>query len=203
MSNARLSSLKLSKTMNKTLKKKRITYGVSGMMEFETVIMVGQQPMKVLFTGGSINALGTNPAKYTTDSLMLQHSIERSKQFKSGLIKRIRTIELDEEVVIEKNPGIIPPAPKPEESPESGEAEAPKEPEIEVAEETEAKPTEETQTPTKEGAEDNGLTPVEFEVNEDAKDYLEQNFGVVKSKLFNRAAIIEAGKQHGVEIIFV
>lgn len=189
--------------MNKTLKKKRITYGVSGMMEFETVIMVGQQPMKVLFTGGSINALGTNPAKYTTDSLMLQHSIERSKQFKSGLIKRIRTIELDEEVVIEKNSGITTLEAKRDESSQSEEVELPEEPETKVAEETEAKPTEETQTPTKEQGEGSGLTPVEFEVNEDAKDYLEQNFGVVKSKLFNRAAIIEAGKQHGVEIIFV
>ena len=168
------------------------------MMEFETVIMIGQQPMKVLFTGGSINALGTNPAKYTTDSLMLQHSIERSKQFKSGLIKRIRVVELEDEITIERNAKEAAhinaeetPAPTPEEE-KSGEALAP-----------ELNDAEETPAPTKEASEGSGLTPVEFEVNDDAKDYLEQNFGVVKSKLLNRAAIIEAGKQHGVEIIFV
>lgn len=180
--------------MNKRIKKKRITYGVLGMMEFETVIMVGEQPIKILFTGGSINAMGSHPAKCTTDSLMLQHSIERSKQFKNGLIKRLRVVELEEEVVIEKNSGIIS-HPKAEVSPQSEEAEVAKEPETTVAEETES--------PAKEVSENSGLTPVEFEVNDDAKDYLEQHFGVVKSKLLNRASIIEAGKQHGVEIIFV
>ena len=47
------------------------------------------------------------------------------------------------------------------------------------------------------------LTQVEFSCNDDAKDYLEQTFGYVRSKLRNREDIINAGKAHNVEIIFV
>ena len=44
---------------------------------------------------------------------------------------------------------------------------------------------------------------VEFSCNDDAKDYLEQTFGFVRSKLHNREDIVAAGKTHGVDIIFV
>lgn len=174
------------------MKKQRITYGIAGMMEFETVIMVGQQPKKILFTGGSINALGTHPAKYTTDSLMLQHSIERSKQYKSGLIKRIRTVELDQEVLIGTNSRgnskeVVSSEPEMTGSETKEAADAPEEESGSVSADREA----------------NGLIQVEFEVNDDAKDYLEQNFGVARNKLKNREDIVEAGKANGVDIVFI
>ena len=177
------------------------------MMEFETVIMVGQNPTKVLFTGGSVNALGSHPAKYTTDSLMIQHSIERSRQYKTGLIKKIRTVELEDEIVIEKNPE------KPEEvkvaaaedSEESivSEPETEEEPGKDSDEATESNSPEEVKEASAEEGEVSGLLHLEFEVNDDAKDYLEQNFGVARNKMKNRLEIIEAGRQNGVDIVFI
>lgn len=187
------------------MKKKRITYGVPGMMEFETVIMVAHQPFKVLFTDGSINALGSNPAKFTTDNLMLQHSIERSKQFKSGLIKKIRQVTLDEEVEIGRNPNgttaIEGEVQAPETKTGNVEDKAP-EPSSEQPEEGEIPETKETPEPQAEG-EDASLIRVEFEINDDAKDYLAENFGAVKSRLTNREAIIACGKENGVDIVFI
>ena len=48
-----------------------------------------------------------------------------------------------------------------------------------------------------------GMTQVEFASNDEAKDYLEQNFGLVRSKLRNKEDIYKAGKANGVEIFFV
>ena len=47
------------------MKKKRITYGVSGMMEYQCIIRFGKNTLKVTFTGGSMNAIGVTPATYT------------------------------------------------------------------------------------------------------------------------------------------
>lgn len=86
------------------MKKKRITYGVYGMMEYQTIIKIGRATLKVLFTDGSMTAIGQNPAKYTTSDFLVQHAIENSSEFKKGRIQVVDTIELDEEVRIERNP---------------------------------------------------------------------------------------------------
>ncbi len=86
------------------MKKKRITYGVYGMMEYQSIIKIGRATLKVLFTDGSITAIGQNPAKYTTSDFLVQHAIENSSEFKRGRITVLDTIELDEEVRIERNP---------------------------------------------------------------------------------------------------
>lgn len=86
------------------MKKKRITYGVYGMMEYQSIIKIGRATLKVLFTDGSITAIGQNPAKYTTSDFLVQHAIENSSEFKRGRITVVDTIELDEEVRIERNP---------------------------------------------------------------------------------------------------
>lgn len=86
------------------MKKKRITYGVYGMMEYQAIIKVGKATLKVLFTDGSITAMGQNPAQYTTSDFIVQHAIENSSDFKRGRIHVVNTIELDEEVHIERNP---------------------------------------------------------------------------------------------------
>lgn len=91
---------------NKTteMKKKRITYGVYGMMEYQTIIKIGRATLKVLFTDGSMTSIGQNPAKYTTSDFLTQHAIENSSDFKRGRIQVVNTIELDEDVRIERNP---------------------------------------------------------------------------------------------------
>ena len=86
------------------MKKKRITYGVYGMMEYQTIIKIGRATLKVLFTDGSMTAIGQNPAKYTTSEFLVQRAIENSSEFKKGRIQVVDTIELDEEVRIERNP---------------------------------------------------------------------------------------------------
>ena len=43
---------------------------------------------------------------------------------------------------------------------------------------------------------------VEFSCVDDAKEYLTEKFGAQKSKLRTRAAIIECGRQYGVDIVF-
>jgi hypothetical protein len=86
------------------MKKKRITYGVYGMMEYQSIIKIGRATLKVLFIDGSMTAIGQNPAKYTTSDFLVQHAIENSSDFKRGRITVVNTIELDEEVRIERNP---------------------------------------------------------------------------------------------------
>lgn len=86
------------------MKKKRITYGVYGMMEYQAIIKIGRATLKVLFTDGSMTSIGQNPAKYTTSDFLTQHAIENSSDFKRGRIQVVNTIELDEEVRIERNP---------------------------------------------------------------------------------------------------
>ena len=86
------------------MKKKRITYGVYGMMEYQAIIKIGRATLKVMFTDGSITAMGQNPAQYTTSDFIVQHAIENSSDFKKGHIHVVSTIELDEELHIERNP---------------------------------------------------------------------------------------------------
>ena len=86
------------------MKKKRIPYGVYGMMEYQAIIKIGRATLKVMFTDGSITAMGQNPAQYTTSDFIVQHAIENSSDFKKGRIHVVSTIELDEELHIERNP---------------------------------------------------------------------------------------------------
>ena len=86
------------------MKKKRITYGVYGMMEYQSIIKIGRATLKVMFSDGSMTAIGQNPAKYTTSDFLVQRAIENSSEFKKGRITIVSSIELDEEVRIERNP---------------------------------------------------------------------------------------------------
>ena len=74
------------------------------MMEYQTIIKIGRATLKVLFTDGSMTAIGQNPAKYTTSNFLVQRAIENSSEFKKGRIMTVSTIELDEDVRIERNP---------------------------------------------------------------------------------------------------
>jgi uncharacterized membrane protein len=181
------------------MKKKRITYGVYGMMEYQAIIKVGKATLKVQFTDGSITAYGQNPAQFTTADFIVQHAIENSSDFKRGRIKRVSVIELDEDVHIERNP----------EKATAPEATATAETGTEIANETASATTEET-AGSDEGeaepaeAEATGeatTTEVEFTCNADAKEYLENNFGV-KASLRTRADIIACGETYGVKISF-
>ena len=188
----------------KAMKKKVITYGVYGMMEYQTVIKMGKSSMKVNFSDGSINSFGQNPAKFTTKNFMIQHAIEHSYDFRRGLIQIINEHELDEEVQISHNPVAI--------EPEFGDDEVKAKVEdvvsggtdglegTEVSDVTEG--TDAEVSDVTEGAE-SSATEVEFSTNDEAKQYLESQFGVQRSKLRTRVDIEKAGMQYGVKIYFV
>lgn len=183
------------------MKKKRITYGVSGMMEYQSIIRFGKNTLKVTFTGGSMNAIGVTPATYTTSSFLIQQAIENSNEYKRGRIRIVRTIELDEEIHIERPKTATAIAERSNPAPTlTAETEN-------VSEPTEGAGAAEDGALSEEQPEESAptapLTQVEFSCNDDAKDYLEQTFGYVRSKLRNREDIINAGKAHNVEIIFV
>lgn len=210
------------------MKKKRITYGVTGMMEYQAIIKIGRATLKVMFTDGSMTSLGQNPAKYTTSDFLVQHAIENSSDFKRGRITVVNTIELDEEVKIERNPvkasveaaktvaddkpceaslSLSKPVAENAASSEGAADEATEEdnageaePAEETATEDEAPSDSEAEaTPEAETAE--GKTEVEFSTNQEAKDYLANTFGV-KTTPKTRAEIIAMGETYGVKITF-
>lgn len=191
------------------MKKKLITYGVSGMMEFQAIIKIGRSAMKVLFTDGSMNAMGMNPATYTTDNFMVQHAIENSDHFKRGRIHIVRTVPLDDVVHIDRNPKREEaPAPAPIPAPEKCEG-------VENTEKAESAEVDNVESDTEEATVEEApapasipmemtkkITEMEFDNNDDARDFLETQFGFVRSKLRNRADIVAAGEAHNIAISF-
>lgn len=183
------------------MKKKRITYGVSGMMEYQAIIRFGKNTLKVTFTGGSMNAIGITPATFTTSNFLIQQAIENSIEFKRGRIRIVRFIELDEELRIKRaEPATVPP--KDAEAPVISNADCKHH--VQDTKSETAEQTSPTTEPLPEKQEDTTtMTQVEFTCNDDAKDYLERTFGFVRSKLRTREDIVNAGKSKGVDIIFV
>ena len=195
------------------MKKRRITYGVRGMMEYQALIPVGKATLRIMFTDGSMNSLGSHPAKFTTNNFMVQHAIENSSDFRRGRIQVLHVYELDEDVHIECNKtcagvesdksAIVmetePAAADTHEAEENLSIENPEAEEHPSADIPEA--SAEKQGSTERKAE-NTMTALEFTCNDDAKDYLENTFGLTRSKLRTRADIVSAGKENGVEIHF-
>lgn len=192
-----MSSASFSKKRH-NMKKKRTTYGVSGMMEYQSLIRFGKNMLKVTFTGGSMNAIGVTPATYTTDNFLIQQAIENSDEYKRGRIRIVKAIDLEEDLRIERS--VASGA-----TDADGEAEIPAAPGATEVNESEEMPDNVEVVTAAEGEQRSAvtMTQVEFECNDDAKDYLEQTFGLLRSRLRNRDDIVNAGKANNVEIIFV
>lgn len=191
------------------------------MMEYQTIIKIGRATLKVLFTDGSMTAIGQNPAKYTTSDFLVQRAIENSSEFKKDRIQVVDTIELDEEVRIERNPAkpstqtanvaakaVIDNKPTEAFSSHTTHvAEDVADETIEEEPETENETNVEEDTTSEEtAAEDNtaeGKTEVEFTDNQEAKDYIFKNFGVKPGTMRNREDIKAVGATYGVKITFV
>lgn len=182
----------LTTTMNK--KKTRTTYGVYNLVEWQALLRMGKATVKVPFTGGSITTQGVTPATFTTENPVVQFAIERSPEFKTGKIKVVRRSQLEGMVEIERNHAKASDAVSPTETTQAND----EIPTKCAVNETDPIPAEPVVTDTKEA-----VTPIEFSCNDDAKDYLEQNFGFIRSKLHNREEIIKAGHAHGLDIKFV
>lgn len=178
--------------MRKT--KTKTTYGVYNLIEWHALLRMGKATVKVHFTGGSITTQGVTPATFTTENPVIQFAIENSPEFAGGKIKIVRSVKLKEAVEIESN---MADASMPSAATDGGE-------QATASDEQGAC----LQVPGEAAGESNpeatpAVTQVEFSCNDDAKDYLEQTFGCVRSKLHNREDIVNAGKSCNVEIIFV
>lgn len=186
------------------MKKRKIIYGVAGMLDYQALIKVGSAKMKISFTNGSSNEAGRTPATFSTENPIIQLAIENSKEFKSGLITKIHVVTTEEEVYIESEHVAL------------------KEEDVDTSDESDntegltdggqgADSSDNTgqkqstkETPVMQSEEETISTSTckEFTCNDDAKDFLEAEFGAKRSSLRTRADIIAYGKSNGIDVVF-
>ena len=179
-----------------TIIKTKTTYGVYNLVEWHARLRMGRATVKVAFVGGAITTQGVTPATFITEDPVVQFAIENSPEFKSGKIKIIRRAKLDGTVEIGSNPKRNNEAkPDTECTMQNDEAK----PDTECTMQNEAsedKPEIEAEKPS------SPLLEMEFDCNDDAKDYLEKTFGCTRSKIKTRTEIVAAGLANGVNILF-
>ena len=197
----------------------RKTYGVSGLMDWTTQIKAGKGSVSVHFTGGALTAYGVTPAKYSTSNPFFQSVIENSKQFKSGRIELLGTMEVPDDAATkarkarmaanaaekpakdEQSPVTETPVPETP-TPVAEETVTPTTP----AEETPAdaeQPTDETQDETLQGVgEDADGGKIKVADKNEAIEYLKEHFAeknYTATSLRTKTAFEAACKECGVE----
>ena len=200
----------------------RKTYGVSGLMDWTTQIKAGKGSVSVHFTGGALTAYGVTPAKYSTSNPFFQSVIENSKQFKSGRIELLGTMEVPDDAATKARKARMAAkaAEKPAKDEQSPVTETPvpetpapvvKEPVTPTtpAEETPAEaeqPTGETQDETLQGdGEDADGGKIKVADKNEAIEYLKEHFAeknYTATSLRTKTAFEAACKECGVEFGF-
>ena len=199
----------------------RKTYGVSGLMDWTTQIKAGKGSVSVHFTGGALTAYGVTPAKYSTSNPFFQSVIENSKQFKSGRIELLGTMEVPDDAATkarkarmaakaaekpardEQSPVTETPVPETP-APVAEETVTPTTPAEEPPAEVE-QPTDETQDETLQGDGEDTDGKVKVADKSDAIEYLKEKFpekGYTAVKLRTKTAFEAACKECGVEFVF-
>ena len=200
----------------------RKTYGVSGLMDWTTQIKAGKGSVSVHFTGGALTAYGVTPAKYSTSNPFFQSVIENSKQFKSGRIELLGTMEVPDDAATKARKARMAAkaAEKPARDEQSPVTETPvPETPAPVAEETvtpttpaeetpaeEVQPTGETQDETLQGdGEDADGGKIKVADKNEAIEYLKEHFAeknYTATSLRTKTAFEAACKECGVEFVF-
>lgn len=200
----------------------RKTYGVSGLMDWTTQIKAGKGSVSVHFTGGALTAYGVTPAKYSTSNPFFQSVIENSKQFKSGRIELLGTMEVPDDAATKARKARMAAkaAEKPAKDEQSPVTETPvPETPAHVAEETvtpttpaeeppaeEAQSTGETQDETLQGdGEDADGGKIKVADKNEAIEYLKEHFAeknYTATSLRTKTAFEAACKECGVEFVF-
>ena len=200
----------------------RKTYGVSGLMDWTTQIKAGKGSVSVHFTGGALTAYGVTPAKYSTSNPFFQSVIENSKQFKSGRIELLGTMEVPDDAATKARKARMAAkaAEKPAKDEQSPVTETPvPETPAPVAEETvtpttpaeeppaeEVQPTGETQDETLQGdSEDADGGKIKVADKNEAIEYLKEHFAdknYTATSLRTKTAFEAACKECGVEFVF-
>ena len=200
----------------------RKTYGVSGLMDWTTQIKAGKGSVSVHFTGGALTAYGVTPAKYSTSNPFFQSVIENSKQFKSGRIELLGTMEVPDDAATKARKARMAAkaAEKPAKDEQSPVTETPvPETPAPVAEETvtpttpaeetpaeEVQPTGETQDETLQGdGDDADGGKIKVADKNEAIEYLKEHFAeknYTATSLRTKTAFEVACKECGVEFVF-
>lgn len=194
-------------------------YGAIGVMEWQLNLPVGKATVHVEFKGGFENKYGIHPATFMTTDPIVQTVIERSYYFASGKIKLLDVKDLGlspMEIAAQKRKAEEIAKKKAEEAAKKkAEEAAKKKADAELENETEeVAENEEAEENAVDGsvfdvegettsgvdmASDEGeYTVVQVTCNEDAKNYLVDNFNCSARKLTNWATILEVGKANGV-----
>lgn len=227
------------------MKKKKITYGVYGLIEWHTQLSLGKARVKASFTGGSLTTQGIVPATLMTDDPVVQMAIEKSLAYRTGKIRKVRERQTNEDISVERN------LPKPITVSVSQEMKGASEEDVETnmsaslgevaaaeisaslrdGDPTEMSPSQEEaateMSPSRRDAapaemspiqediamaeefkedqaseEDANLESMVFNCNDDAKDFFEEKYGVVRNKMRTRAEIMNVARSLGVNIMF-
>ena len=187
-------------------------YGVLNLIDWTVNIKAGKATMRVHFSGGATTARGRVPATYSTADPVKQAIIEKSNYFKTGHIFVVQSMEVPDDA-----------AAKARKAREAARVEAARVEAARVAapKSFDKNPKEEDESPKLPAgdpvgepgspgnpielpcAEENGEVPEAITVSslDDAKDYLNEHFGIAKSNLRSRAAIEERAKEHGIEFV--
>lgn len=237
------------------MKKKKITYGVYGLIEWHTQLSLGKARVKASFTGGSLTTQGIVPATLMTDDPVVQMAIEKSLAYRTGKIRKVRERQTNEEISVGRNlskPVTVSEQKTQTSDPEEDAGKAGKEesesqeitesleedvetdvsasqgeaatemsptrrdaaptdvsPAKEESAATEMSPTQEDIAMAEECKEDqaseedaNSMEPMVFNCNDDAKDFFEEKYGVVRNKMRTRADIMNVARSLGVSIMF-
>lgn len=200
----------------------RKTYGVSGLMDWTTQIKAGKGSVSVHFTGGALTAYGVTPAKYSTSNPFFQSVIENSKQFKSGRIELLGTMEVPDDAATKARKARMAAkaAEKPANEVQSTVTETPvpetpanvveehvtpTTPEKESPADAE-QPTDETQDETLQGdGEDADGGKIKVADKNEAIEYLKEHFAeknYTATSLRTKTAFEAACKECGVEFVF-
>ena len=165
------------------MKKKKVTYGVYGLVEWHASIKFGKSVLKATFTGGTTTTGGTTPATLTTTDPVVQMAIEQSAEFKSGKIRVVRSHQLNEELVVERNGN---------RRNDMGQAEA----------ETDVEDVDEAISATDIPTMPDAIKEVTVACIDDAMEYLRENYGIAKSKMRSKVAVEQLAEQNGIKFVF-
>ncbi len=171
--------------------KKRIkTYGVQGLMEWACSIPVGKTHLRVEFSGGVLTQYGNTPAQFITDDLLKQTIIENSLPFKNGKITLLTCIESNEDET-RMAQAYDNKKSEPTHDNEGNDMQDNDETHASIDE-----TNDNTDIPETDSAETGN--PVTVASLDDAKNYLNQKYGVAVRNLRSKQSILEAAKQLGV-----
>lgn len=189
----------------------RKTYGVNGLMEWDTTIPVGKATMKVHFSGGSLTGYGVTPATFTTEDPMKQMIIEKSDYFKSGKIFVVREMEGTgkyKERIVEHHAdagthmgGVAATA--------SAVIDSPLNPDYKPAQQEEATAVDAQGMEVDESeadatgtvSEEDGMKIVEVTDIDAARDYLAETFGIARSNIRYKSNVIEKAAELKIKFV--